>query len=62
MKIKAFNISEVIEKQISNLYEKIINFKNKEQIYKEIWSFLILSLIKVNKMQKLKIFYQCLKT
>ena len=54
MQIKAFNMSEEIKKQISNLYEKVINCKNKEQIYKEIWSFLLLGLIKAEQNEKIK--------
>ena len=53
--IKVFTISEEIENQINNLYQSVINFKNKEEISEEIWSFLILCLIKIEENEKINV-------
>ena len=53
--IKEFTISEEIKNQINNLYQSVINFKNKEEISEEIWSFLILSLIKIEQNEKINV-------
>ena len=51
--IKAFTISKEIKNQINNLYQSVINFKNKEEISEEIWSLLLLSLIKIEENEKI---------
>jgi len=53
--IQEFTLSEEIKNQINKLYQSVINFKNKDEISEEIWSFLTLSLIRIEQKEKINV-------